>query len=74
MSRRFTFSRWLIRQGRRNDAVGELARFAAARSGAPLGAFRPAAWQRFVQEQGAPQDIVDSVNQAFKEFAGRNNP
>ena len=71
MSRRYTFSKWLVEQNERYDNVGEFARFVMADDDAPIGAFRERAWNRYLVRVSAPLPVREGVAAAFNEFASK---
>jgi len=71
VSRRYTFSRWLVEQNERHDNVGAFARFVMADDGAPIGAFRERAWNRYLVSVSAPLPVREGVSAAFNEFASK---
>jgi hypothetical protein len=69
VSRRYTFSKWLVKQNERQDNVGEFARFVMSDDDAPIGAFRERAWNRYLVRVDAPPRVREGVVSAFNEFA-----
>jgi hypothetical protein len=73
VSRRYGFSRWLVKQNERQDAVGAFARFVMSDDDAPIGAFRAQTWGQYLAKHDAPQAAQDGVELAFAEWADHNS-
>lgn len=71
MSKRKSFSGWLLAQVGRNDPIGELAREIQADAAAPVWAFRAITWRVYLRGKGADQGTIEAIDAAFLEFSDR---
>jgi hypothetical protein len=74
-----TFTRFLRRQRRREDPVGDLARdwIADVGRGKPRGAYKLPALLRYLEDRNACQGALDAAEHAWREWQAtfpRNSP